>query len=164
MKKIRIKSTSGFTLIELLVVVAIIGLISSIAIVTLNNVRAEARDAKRLADMDSIQNALELYYHDYGVYPNPECYGLPGIVLCTSILAPSNWISDLMPDYIKQIPNDPVNTGGTDPLSYFYTRLPGSIEDRQQYYYLMTKLESQDQIDPCDPPWNGWTVKCGGNY
>lgn len=164
MNKIQIKFIKGFTLIELMVVVAIIGLLSSIAVVALNNARAEARDAKRLADMDAIQNALELYYNDYGVYPNPECFGLPSIANCTSVLEPGNWIPDLMPEYMSVLPNDPINTGGTDPLSYFYTRLPGAIEDREQYYYLMTKLESGEQIDPCSAPWNGWTVRCGGNY
>ncbi len=63
------KSKSGFTLIELLVVIAIIGLLSTLSIVALNNARARARDARRVADIKQIQTALELYYNDKGEYP-----------------------------------------------------------------------------------------------
>lgn len=59
----------GFTLIELLVVVAIIGLLATMSIVALNNARARARDARRVADVKEIQTALELYYNDFGAYP-----------------------------------------------------------------------------------------------
>ncbi len=60
---------SGFTLIELLVVIAIIGLLSTLSIVALNNARARARDARRVADIKQIQTALELYYNEMGEYP-----------------------------------------------------------------------------------------------
>ena len=67
MKKINQK---GFTLIELLVVIAIIGLLSTLAVVALNNARAKARDAKRVADVKQIQTALELYYNECAGYPS----------------------------------------------------------------------------------------------
>lgn len=59
----------GFTLIELLVVVAIIGLLSSVVLTSLNVARAKARDARRQSDLHSIQVALELYFNTYGYYP-----------------------------------------------------------------------------------------------
>ncbi|TAN33015.1 prepilin-type N-terminal cleavage/methylation domain-containing protein [Patescibacteria group bacterium] len=59
----------GFTLIELLVVVAIIGLLSTLAVVALGNARTKARDSKRLSDLKQIQTALELYYTDNSGYP-----------------------------------------------------------------------------------------------
>ena len=63
------KNKQGFTLIELLVVVAIIGLLATLSIVALNNARARARDARRVADVKQVQTALELYYNDLGQYP-----------------------------------------------------------------------------------------------
>ncbi len=63
------KNKKGFTLIELLVVIAIIGLLATLSIVALNNARARARDARRVADVKQIQTALELYYNNYGEYP-----------------------------------------------------------------------------------------------
>ena len=61
---------SSFTLIELLVVVAIIGLLLSIVLVSLNNARMKARDARRISDMRQIRLALEMYYNTYGRYPS----------------------------------------------------------------------------------------------
>jgi len=55
----------GFTLIELLVVISIIGLLSSIVLTSVNSARAKARDARRLADLRQIQNALALYYRPF---------------------------------------------------------------------------------------------------
>ena len=58
------KSRQGFTLIELLVVIAIIGLLSTLAVVSLNGARQKARDARRMADVKSLQSAVELYIGD----------------------------------------------------------------------------------------------------
>ncbi len=60
----------GFTLIELLVVVAIMGMLAALAVVSLNNARARARDARRISDIKQIQTALELYYLDNSDYPS----------------------------------------------------------------------------------------------
>lgn len=49
----------GFTLVELLVVIAIIGLLSTIAVVSLGGARTKARDGKRVADIRTIQSAIE---------------------------------------------------------------------------------------------------------
>lgn len=43
--------TKGFTLIELLVVVAIVGLLATIALYNISELRSKARDTDRLADI-----------------------------------------------------------------------------------------------------------------
>ncbi|MDR3571206.1 MAG: prepilin-type N-terminal cleavage/methylation domain-containing protein [Candidatus Pacebacteria bacterium] len=78
-KKLTITSLErGFTLIELLVVIALIGLLASIILASLNNGRYKSRDAKRLEDMRSFQNALELYHATTGHYPY-SCSGALGV-------------------------------------------------------------------------------------
>jgi prepilin-type N-terminal cleavage/methylation domain-containing protein len=64
------KHTKGFTLIELLVVVAIISLLSTIVMASLNSARSKSRDAKRAEDIHQIQIAVEMYFSDNGHYPN----------------------------------------------------------------------------------------------
>lgn len=59
----------GFTLIEMLVVIAIVGLLSSVVVVGLTGGREKSRDARRIADLRSIQNQLELLYDSGTGYP-----------------------------------------------------------------------------------------------
>jgi len=59
-KSISVFNRQGFTLIELLVVIAIIGLLSTMATVSLNSARVKARDARRLADVRQLSMAVEL--------------------------------------------------------------------------------------------------------
>lgn len=64
-----LSARQGFTLIELLVVVAIIAVLISLILVSLNEVRLKSRDAKRLSDMREIEKALNLYQDNQGNFP-----------------------------------------------------------------------------------------------
>lgn len=59
----------GFTLIELLVVVAILGVLASMITVSLNRARISARDAKRIAEINQMRKAVEVYYLNHDAYP-----------------------------------------------------------------------------------------------
>ena len=97
----------SFTLIELLVVIAIIGLLAALIIPNLTQTRAKARDARRLADLDQLQKAMELYYNDHNHYPiwesgcleeedNPLITGTPS--------SPAFFTAQ----YLARIPKDPL--------------------------------------------------------
>ena len=58
----------GFTLIELLVVVAIIGVLASVVLVSLNSARDKARYARVISDLKQIALAAELDFNIYGNY------------------------------------------------------------------------------------------------
>lgn len=87
----------GFTLIELLIVVAIIGLLATLAILSLTTAQSKARDTKRIADVKSLQNGIEMYYNDIAQYPEP---------------AAATWASwqTSMATYITALPADPTST------------------------------------------------------
>lgn len=58
--KIFLRNNKGFTLIELLVVVAIIGLLSSVVLASLNGARVKARDAAVKSELIQLRNLIEL--------------------------------------------------------------------------------------------------------
>ena len=68
MLKLFERKSKGFTLIELLVVISIIGILSSIVLISMGGAREKARDARRSSDIRQIGTALELYYTDIEAY------------------------------------------------------------------------------------------------
>ncbi len=97
----------GFTLVELLVVIAVIGLLSGIAVVSLNTSRAKARDAKRKADLKQIDTAIQLY-----VSANP-LVGFPGgASWCARVNGAYPEFHDaIVPKFMGQLPSDPTFGG-----------------------------------------------------
>jgi len=83
----RNKKEKGFTLVELLIVVAIIAILTGIAIPNFMGARTKARVGKAFAEMDQIATAEQMYELDH-----EEFTGTMG---------------DLTPGYIKHIPDDP---------------------------------------------------------
>ncbi|RJR14060.1 type II secretion system protein [Candidatus Parcubacteria bacterium] len=86
-----IERARGFTLIELLVVVAIIGILSSVVLASLNSARQKGRDTRRISDIKQLQLALELSYDAVGEYPDS--------------------LGDLDPTYISVVPTPPTGAG-----------------------------------------------------
>jgi uncharacterized protein (TIGR02145 family)/prepilin-type N-terminal cleavage/methylation domain-containing protein len=98
------KFKKAFTLIELLVVIAIIGILTTVAVVALNNARAKARDAKRVADVKQVQTALELFFNDKGRYPSSaEFYS--GSIYSTSTNGTTT--------YMAAVPESPSQADGS---------------------------------------------------
>ena len=58
------KNQKGFTLVELMVVIAIIGIITAIAIPYYNNYKATACDQAALADLYNVKAAIQKYLTD----------------------------------------------------------------------------------------------------
>jgi type II secretion system protein G len=61
--------SSGFTLIELVIVIAILGILAGIAIPRFMAAQEEARGAKLLADIRTIESAANMYAGKNGTYP-----------------------------------------------------------------------------------------------
>jgi len=116
----------GFTLIELLLVISIISLLSSIVLSGINKARANARDARRLADIIEVEKALALYFDKYGKYPvnknspggsvyatwlgtTPNCYSYTG----------TRVVAEGMTEFISQIPRDPKPPNNTYCYLYY---------------------------------------------
>lgn len=93
MLKLFARKHRGFTLIELLVVIAIIGVLASIVLVSMGNVRKDARNAVRKADLRQVATAQEMCYGSTGSYLQSATY--PNTVVCGSVT------------YMPKTPRDP---------------------------------------------------------
>ncbi|MFA6520562.1 MAG: type II secretion system protein [Candidatus Paceibacterota bacterium] len=67
------KMNKGFTLIELLVVVAIIGILASVVLASLNTARSKGKDASVQASMSSMRAQAELGVSSSGTYLADLC-------------------------------------------------------------------------------------------
>lgn len=97
-----IKKQSGFSLIEIMVVVVILGILASIVVPKIMSRPDEARAVKAKQDVLAIQNALDLYKLDNGIYPTTD-QGIRALVTKpTTSPEPRDWKT-----YLKQMPKDP---------------------------------------------------------
>jgi len=152
------KHSKSFTLIELLVVVALIALLASIVVVSLKDVRAKARDARRKQDIAQIMKALEMYYVDHGEYPPSGGAASPNSGWSNSNDSSWGTLQNYLANYIS-LPKDPLNQTGGWPgggkYSYAYFSLGYGCP--QQWYMLVYKLEKPDIASP-------GVKACDGHY
>jgi prepilin-type N-terminal cleavage/methylation domain-containing protein len=94
----RCRDRDGFTLIELLVVVGIIAVLAATVMAGLNYVRANARNAKRQADVRTIQKAFALYFTTTPSFPAGTNVCLRDTDAISVILKNANAIKTVPPD------------------------------------------------------------------
>lgn len=64
------KLSAGFTIIEILITIAIIGIMSTIGIVSYTNIQTSTRDSQRSSKISILSEALEKYFEQNGEYPS----------------------------------------------------------------------------------------------
>jgi general secretion pathway protein G len=133
------RTSRGFTLLELLVVIAIIGVLSTIITVVLNTARQGGRDARRVADLNEIRTAMQLYLDANSMYPSA--------------------LSDVVPAFLPVLPLDP-----SSGQAYFYDQIGGGTS-----YHVGANLENathdalQSDLDSVSDSMNGGDASdCGG--
>jgi type IV pilus assembly protein PilA len=115
------RNKKGFTLLEILLVIAIIAILASIIIVALNPSKqlADSRNAERRADVNTIINAIYQYAIDNdGDFPDDipvtsTCSAVTEEICIATLCTSFTDLNDLIPDYIVDIPEDPLNESVT---------------------------------------------------
>lgn len=85
---VRRNGQRGFTLMELLVVVTIVGILSGLAMVNVKNANRRAKEETLVYNLHAMRSAIDSYYADKQKYPAS--------------------LEDLSPDYMREIPKDPI--------------------------------------------------------
>ena len=96
----------AFTLIELMVVIVILGILAAFVVPRLTRRPEEARVTKAKIEISNLEQALELYYLDNGMYPSTE-QGLTALIEKPQVGdLPQNWQEG---GYLAKgkLPNDP---------------------------------------------------------
>ncbi len=129
---------SGFTLIELLITISIIGILSTIGIVSYLTFSKNARDAKRQSDLKFIQSALEQYHADQIYYP-------------VQLISPLSFGSKT---YMTQVPSDPISNTST-PYKYEQRNCNTSGANCASYCLFANMENTPPASDPgCSPSGN----------
>ena len=139
----------AFTLIELLMVIAIIAILAGLLVATLGNPVASSRDSRRQAELESLEDALGLYFKDNGNYPAWTGSSTED-GLC---IEATDDLSGFLVDngHLPQIPKDPKYDSNNcdDPWSsncYCYIYQTGALEGSPgNYYSSQYKLSARSE-------------------
>lgn len=136
-------SKKGFTLIEILVVLGIIAIIIGLGVVSYSSAQKKARDARRLADVQSIQDAFEQYYSICG-FDYPNYVTMPTSIVC----------STTGETIMSSVPTDPllgtayvINPGSA--ANKTYTICPPIVRDSGVGNYRMELSNCNDSSKTC---------------
>lgn len=144
-------NTFGFTLIELLVSIAILAILSAVAMVVYNGVTAKVRDGQRFKDLQTIKQALELYRSDIHNYPKTSDF----------VLNSNTTLSFGSSTYLSPVPLDTDSS-----RNYYYLASPSSCDNATQNttctgFILCGRRESTSNSN--DLPACATLNNCGGN-
>ncbi len=133
----------GFTLIELVVVISVLAILSGVLVPRVTNHMKSARDARRLADIKTIRNAVEQYYMDKGEFPAANANALFG---GWDVSHDGNFITVLQESgYLEDTPSDPINNATYHYRYHVYEAGTYSCDGTERFFVLgVRNFESAD--------------------
>lgn len=146
--------TRGFTLIELLVAIAIIAILSAIVIANITDIRATSRDKVRIAELEQVALALEVYKEAHGHYPcenaDSNCPGQTSGHGANGIVGEGAGLDELLaPIMSDRVPHDPLGPGNST-YRYYYDGQQGCGGQANQAVIAAINMEDTDNSNETD--------------
>jgi prepilin-type N-terminal cleavage/methylation domain-containing protein len=137
------RTQRGFTLIELVVVISILAILSGVLVPRVTNHLRASRDARRLADINAVREAIEQYYQDKGGYPAPNSNSSYG---GWDVSSDSDFIHVLTEEgYLNEDARDPLNDATFHYRYYVYAKDSYGCVGSASFYVLgIRSFESSD--------------------
>lgn len=121
-----LKTNKGFTIIEVLIMIAVIGILTTIGLVSFSSIQANVRDKQRSSQATIISEALEKYYDENGEYPS-----------CNDMAqAPAAVTSTTLKGLDKTILTTPQSTSGTNSILSLCTDLASLAGNTDKFSYV----------------------------
>lgn len=127
----KLKNLRGFTLLELMISIVILGVLAAMISGNFITSLKKGRDAKRKADLEQIQKAVEMYYEDTKLFPASISFG-------GQLCHPDGCTTKI---YMQKIPDDPSSN-----INYQYC-----VDASNSKYQLYTKLENAEDLKIITP-------------
>ena len=128
------RSRKGFSLIELIIVISIIAMLAGVVTPKLSSRMLQARDARRLSDVQTVRGAIEQYYQDKGVYPVANQNGGYG---GWDVSHDGNFITALVEEgYLSEMVVDPINDDTYHFRYYVYNNGSYGCVGPEKFYVL----------------------------
>lgn len=125
---------SGLSLTELVVIGAVLTILAGVMVPRLSDRMAKARDARRVADCEAIQEAIEQYFQDRGTYPAPKKNASFG---GWDVSHDGNFINGLVErGYLPELPRDPINDDTYHYRYYVFARDSYGCKGTSEFYVL----------------------------
>jgi type II secretory pathway pseudopilin PulG len=131
----------------MLIVIVIIGILAASLIPRIMWLQARARDTKRIHDIRQLSESIYTYWMDNNSYPakgNTWDWNW-------AVWYQSNFLSILLPNYIKSVPIDPINKN--EPEAFWTLK----AWNRHDYYYVYYAY-------PENSAYNSWCSFAGNEF
>jgi len=135
----------GFTLLELLIVIAILAILSTVIVFTLDPLETmkKARDVQRISDLNSVKSAIQLFLIETGTTSAAVQCGAPMTCSSTQSMANTPALNWLHVDFTTMPSGSPISRVPIDPINnatyYYYFRSSTTAA----IFELDCKLESK---------------------
>ena len=135
----------GFSLVEWVIVLLILLTIAGVALPRFGQVTERANDMRRIADLEAVEEALEMYKADHGTYPKVSGWSGDAPRYGGHGYGVDGYIPGLVPDYIQMLPRDPDKQHPTGGKGYLYksdgtdykfiaNKTPGSFPSSHRFF------------------------------